>query len=99
MRILSSNYQDFALDINKKTLMPDPTSLVATDVTDKVAGKKYYGEIIDTLEQIGRYSRGRPGETQNPDDRKYYLFVYDWRNDNVQTARKLDDLIEQIRKD
>ncbi len=98
-RILSSDYEDIALDINKKTLMPDPTSLVATDVTDKVAGKDYYGEIIDTLEKIGRYSRGRPGETQSPDDRKYYLFVYDWRNDNVQTARKLDDLIEQIRKD
>src|SRR5437764_1469361 len=31
--------------------------------------------------------------------RRYHAFAYDWRQDNVVTARKLDALIEQIRRD
>ncbi|MFV1985090.1 MAG: esterase/lipase family protein [Thiohalomonadales bacterium] len=31
--------------------------------------------------------------------RRYYVLVYDWRQDNVQTARRLDELIDQIRQD
>jgi pimeloyl-ACP methyl ester carboxylesterase len=31
--------------------------------------------------------------------RRYYILVYDWRQDNVQTARRLDELIESIRSD
>ena len=27
------------------------------------------------------------------------MFFYDWRQDNVETARRLDDLITQIRQD
>lgn len=98
-RILFSEYEDIALTFDDKTLMPTTSDLVATDVTDQVAGKDYYGAIIRTLEQVGGYTRGEPGKVPIPDTRQYYLFVYDWREDNVQTARKLDNLIEQIRKD
>lgn len=98
-RILFNEYQDIALTIDKETLMPTASTLVATDFTDQVAGKDYYGAIIRTLEQAGGYRRGEPGKVPALDSRQYYLFVYDWREDNVQTARKLDDLIEQIRKD
>ena len=31
--------------------------------------------------------------------RRYYVFPYDWRQDNVVTARKLDALIDQLRRD
>ena len=98
-RILFSDYEDIALPINTESLMPTTSNLVATDVTDKVVGKDYYGAIIRTLEQVAGYSRGVPGEKQDANNRQYYLFVYDWREDNVQTVRKLDALIEQIRKD
>ena len=98
-RILFSDYVDIALPINAESLMPTTSNLVATDVTDKVVGKDYYGAIIRTLEQVGGYARGMPGEKQESNNRQYYLFVYDWREDNVQTVRKLDILIEQIRKD
>ncbi len=30
---------------------------------------------------------------------QYYVFTYDWRQDNVHTVRELDALIEQIRQD
>ena len=98
-RILFSDYEDIALAIDEKSLMPTTSSLLAADVTDKVVGKDYYGAIIRTLEQVGGYTRGAPGEKQETNNRQYYLFVYDWRDDNVQTVRKLDALIEQIRKD
>jgi len=31
--------------------------------------------------------------------RRYYVFAYDWRQDNVATAKRLDALIEQVRRD
>ena len=98
-RILFSDYEDIALPIDGKTLMPTTSSLVASDVTDKVVGKDYYGAIIRTLEEVAGYTRGAPGEMHDTTYRQYYLFVYDWREDNIQTVRKLDALIEQIRKD
>jgi len=98
-RILFSNYEDIALEIDDETLMPAASNLVAAGVTDQVVGKDYYGAIIRTLEHAGGYTRGEPGTAPVSNGRQYYLFVYDWREDNVQTARKLDGLIEQIRKD
>ena len=98
-RLLFSDYEDIALPIDVETLNPATSTLVATDVTDKVVGKDYYGAIMRTLEQVGGYARGVPGVKQKTNNRQYYLFVYDWREDNVQTVRKLDVLIEQIRKD
>jgi len=97
--ILFSDYENIAVPIDANTLMPKKSTLAVTGVTDRVAGKDYYGAIIDTLEQVGGYELATPGTKQTSANRKYYLFVYDWREDNVQTARKLDTLIEQIRKD
>ena len=98
-RILFNNYEDIAYEIDAETLMPAKSNLVATGVTDQVVGKDYYGAIIRTLEQVGGYTRGEPGTTPASQTRQYYVFIYDWREDNVQTAHKLDDLIEKIRKD
>ncbi|HHJ34362.1 MAG TPA: hypothetical protein ENJ87_01210, partial [Gammaproteobacteria bacterium] len=98
-RILFSDYEDIGLSIDAETLRPAPSVLRPAGVTDKVVGKDYYGAIIRTLEDVGGYTLGTPGEKQQTGKRQYYLFVYDWREDNVQTAGRLDDLIEQIRKD
>jgi len=40
-----------------------------------------------------------PGEAQKPGSRSYYVFLYDWRQDNVKSAQQLYRFIEQIRKD
>src|SRR5439155_476942 len=34
-----------------------------------------------------------------PGERRYYIYAYDWRQDNVESARGLDRLIESIRRD
>jgi pimeloyl-ACP methyl ester carboxylesterase len=62
-------------------------------------GTDFYGEILRTLEHSGGYRRAVPGARVDPAQRHYYVFAYDWRQDNVRTAAKLDEFIEQVRRD
>lgn len=97
--LLFNDFQDVALPINPDSLTPASSDLDAYAIADRAAGQDYYGRIIRTLHEAGGYDLATPGQHVNPAKRQYYVFVYDWRQDNVQTARKLDQLIEQIRKD
>ena len=73
--------------------------LVPGTLTYDVGGVDFYGELLRTLETVGRFERGVPGTKVGHERRRYYVFVYDWRRDNVETVRKLHALIEQIRRD
>ncbi len=97
--LLFHDYQNLALNINPETLLPDSSDQEAFAITDKAAGQDFYGAIIRSLEQAGGYISGKPGEPIKDQRRRYYVFYYDWRQDNVQTAAKLDDFINQIRLD
>jgi pimeloyl-ACP methyl ester carboxylesterase len=88
-----------ALDIDPKTLEPRADGIEAYDLFRGLLGSDFYGAIIDTLEKQGGYVRGHPGRAADAGTRRYYVFPYDWRQDNVVTARKLDALIDQIRRD
>ena len=91
--------RSLALEIDPATLEPRPDHIVAYDLFRSVLGTDIYGAILATLEQAGGYVRGEPGTAVTSRARRYYIFPYDWRQDNVVTARKLDALIEQIRRD
>jgi pimeloyl-ACP methyl ester carboxylesterase len=91
--------ESLALRIDPQTLDPEPDSVEAYDLYRSVLGNDIYGGILETLERDGAYVRGTPGRPVDPSQRRYYLFPYDWRQDNVATARQLDALIEQIRHD
>jgi pimeloyl-ACP methyl ester carboxylesterase len=97
--MLFSNYREVALDIDPDTLLPKPSPLVTSGLLDTVVGKDFYAGITDTLKSAGGYQYASVGESQTPSARNYYVFTYDWRQDNVQTARKLSQFIEQIRLD
>lgn len=97
--ILTSEYRDLALRIDPGSLEPLPSPLVADGLTETALGRDFYGQLIRTLEIYGDFTRTEPGTVVSDRGRRYYLFAYDWRQDNVVTARKLDALIEQIRKD
>ena len=73
--------------------------MVTSGLLDRMVGKDFYAGIIDTLESAGGYQHAETGVVQAPGARNYYVFTYDWRQDNVQTARKLSRFIEQIRLD
>ena len=97
--LLFTSYDDIALPIDADTLQPAASDLEAYAITDRAAGRDFYGAIIRTLETAGGYSKGIPGEPVSDGRRRYYILVYDWRQDNVQTARRLDELISRIRSD
>ena len=98
-KLLFSDYRDTALEIDPRTLLPKQSPLVASGLLDHLAGKNFYAGITDTLETAGRYQHAVPGTPQSAGSRNYYLFIYDWRQDNMETARKLSRFIEQIRSD
>lgn len=99
VRLMGSDFQDLALAIDPETLQALPSHLQAVELTNRIAGRDYYDAITRTLEQAGGYIRTTPGTPVTADRRRYYVFIYDWRYDNVETARKLSRFIEQIRRD
>ncbi len=98
-KAIFSDYDELALTINPDTLEPVPNHIIPTQITDGFAGDNYYGEIIRTLETAGGYQHAEPGIRVTDDQPRYYVFTYDWRQDNVRTVRELDRFIGQIRAD
>lgn len=97
--LLFEQQAQLALKFDPKTLEVLPDNVEAYDLFEGALGQDYYGEILHTLADSGGYVRGTPGVAIDPHQRRYYVFAYDWRQDNVVTARKLDALIEQLRLD
>lgn len=98
--LLSNRFDVLALEVDPATLAPKPSPLEAFDITDTAAGHDFYNRLIQTLESYGEFRRTTAGTpVTDPYERHFYVLPYDWRRDNVQTARQLDALIEQIRRD
>lgn len=97
--LLFGEYRSLALKFDAGTLQVIPDKLEAFGLADRVLGQDFYGPLIDTLQNFGGYVRGTPGMPLKGRERRYYVFPYDWRQDNVEHARDLDRLIEAIRRD
>jgi len=91
--------QDLALKIDPQTLRPIDDGVVPRGLFEEAFHNDFYGAILHTLQQAGGFVPGTPGEQSDPHQRRFYVFAYDWRKDNVLSARRLDALIEQIRRD
>jgi pimeloyl-ACP methyl ester carboxylesterase len=98
-RVITSDYSDLALKIDPVTLEPVDDAIEAFEVADGVFGKDFYGKIVRTLHDIGGYNLAVPGDRIDKKQKNYYVFYYDWRQDNVITASRLADFIDQIRRD
>lgn len=98
-KLLTSAYEDLALRIDPETLEPIDDGLVASGLFDGAAGHDFYRRIVKELREAGGYRLSRPGSKIIQQTARLYLFAYDWRQDNVVTVKKLDELIEQIRRD
>ena len=102
--ILFKDYHRLSLPVDSLPIDSEPAQkasnpLYVCGLTDTVAGNDYYGDIESTLTGPGGYVLAQPGEPIVDNRRHYYRFLYDWRQDNSQTAADLDRLVEQIRKD
>ena len=93
-----SDYRDLAQMSSENR---EGEGLVPGRLFTSVAGVDFYGELLTSLENVGHFQRGVPGQpvTGPENRRRYYVFLYDWRRDNVRSVRKLHELIEQIRAD
>lgn len=98
-RVAWSDYPELALPIDAQSLLPAPSALEPFAITDAAVGRDFYGHILQTLTRIGGYRQAAAGRSVRGSERRVYVFLYDWRQDNVTSARALDDLIETIRRD
>ncbi len=99
LQLLFGDRRRLALKIDPSTLEPVDDGIEAYGIFDQLLGSDYYGNLLKTLDTYGHFRRTQPGTAVRDKRRRYYVFAYDWRQDNVLTARKLDALIEQIRAD
>ena len=97
--ILFDDYRSLALDFDRTTLQVRPDDNEASGITDAALGQDFYGQIIESLQHFGGYVKATPGTPSVPGERRYYIYPYDWRQDNVEAARGLDRLIETLRRD
>ena len=98
-RILFSSYPELALTIDPQTLLPSESPLEPFGVAEEALGRDFYRPIMDTLTRHGGYALAQPGTPAKKGERRYYVFAYDWRQDNVHSARALHRLIEQVQRD
>jgi pimeloyl-ACP methyl ester carboxylesterase len=86
-------------------LVNNRDNLVARKIVDtarlaKLAPEVYvYHELLVALTKYGGYREGdwnNPGEDGDHDT--FYVFPYDWRRDNVETARDLVERVETLKR-
>lgn len=97
--LMLDGQSELALDIDPTSLLPKPSRFEPYAIADRVGGRDFYATIARTLEAAGGYRLAEPGSAPDPRHPSYYVFPYDWRYDNVATARRLSRFIEQIRSD
>jgi pimeloyl-ACP methyl ester carboxylesterase len=103
--IFPDNKEALALPIASTTLSENRDDVVASRVIESAHLIKFmpeigvYGALLKALETQGGYRRGDIDAPAPDGDRDtYYLFAYDWRRDNVESARKLAGKIAEIKR-
>lgn len=87
--------EQLSLPITSPIMRENRDDLVPYEIYDKVAGVDFYAAILDSLTEAGGYTMGdindpRPGEN-------CFVFYYDWRRDNVESAAGLGRAIGRIK--
>jgi len=93
--ILHVKGDDLALPIDRLPITENRDDLVAYALYESVAGVKFYGAMIDALSGVGRYHMGDIDNPRPGDDG--FIYYYDWRRDNVESAIGLGRAIARIR--
>jgi pimeloyl-ACP methyl ester carboxylesterase len=97
--VLSRETYELALPVDPVTLKNLPSSIEAYALFDQLGGIDFYAGLLTTLSRPGGYQHTTPGTPVQSNERRFYTFTYDWRQDIVTTVRHLDRLITQIRLD
>lgn len=100
-----SKADTLALPISAPTLAENRDELAATEIVTSAQLIRFlpeigvYNSLLRTLEDYGSY---RHGDFDNPpaggDRDTYYVFAYDWRRDNVESARLLMEKVARLKE-
>jgi pimeloyl-ACP methyl ester carboxylesterase len=87
--------EDLGLPIDAVPITHNRDDLIAYSLYERVAGVKFYGAFMEALTDVGGYRLGdinnpQPGDT-------LFIYYYDWRRDNVESAIGLGRAIRQIK--
>ncbi len=94
-QLIFSNYKKLANRIDASGLDVVEPDIESYAIFDSYSGLSIYDEIIDTLVEFGGYQQSDFNHFDRT-KRNLYIFHYDWRQDNVKSAAKLDEFIEQV---
>lgn len=97
--LLTSNYRALELQIDAGTLEPVASDSEAYDLFEAGLGLDFYGQVLQTLQTAGGYSRCGDDAPACPGQRNFFVYPYDFRVDLVGAVRGLHGLIERIRRD
>ena len=87
--------EDLSLPIDAFPITDNRDDLIAYSLYERVAGVKFYGAFIEALTDHGGY---RIGDINNPKPGdSLFVYFYDWRRDNVESAIGLGRAIRQIK--
>lgn len=98
-KVVFSKYENLKYEIDPERLAPATSKLIPSGIAKSAWGVDYYGRILQILEEVGGYLPGKTGQPATPGDQRYYVFEYDWRQDNVESARQLNAFLASIRED
>ncbi|MFN7927668.1 MAG: hypothetical protein U0Y68_06935 [Blastocatellia bacterium] len=94
-----------ALPITSTKVEENRDNLVATEIIDRAKFFRFspeislYDSLLNALEQAGGYKHGNLDSPASDGDRDtYYVFAYDWRRDNVESAQLLLRKIQRLKQ-
>ncbi len=105
--LFNSDEESLALPISSTNLAENTDDIVATEILETARLASFlpeisvYDSLLLALERYGGYRRGRLDAPEADGDRDtFYVFAYDWRRDNVESAhllaRKITALKQQL---
>ena len=98
-KLLLSSFKGLEVEFDEDTHDPTVIGIRPHRIFRQGLGRDFYGQILETLQGAGGYTRRRPGEPVAPGQKNFYVFMYDWRLDNISALQGLHRLIQQIRSD
>jgi pimeloyl-ACP methyl ester carboxylesterase len=94
-----------ALPIASTVFTENADDIVATEILETARLAKLipeisvYDSLLETLERYGGYRRGQLDAPPEDGDRDtFYVFAYDWRRDNVESAQMLAQKIARLKQ-
>lgn len=103
VRFKESKDDDLALPISSD-LADNKDDIIATDIVESIKlvrflpGISVYEDLLNYLDKKVGYKRGDWDDpAEDGDNNTYYVFAYDWRRDNVETAHLLIQKIEKLK--